>query len=234
LPNYSAHVLDEADEPVGLGAAGELCIGGAGLANGYIGAPELTAERFVEIEGLGRLYRSGDRVAWREDGTLTFLGRNDAQVKIRGVRIEPGEVEAALAAQPGVARAAVIARPDSRGQMRLLAYYVADLDGEAPSPEALRSHLERHLPLHMVPAAILQLDALPLTPNAKLDTRRLPGCSKSCWAPATSTSRPTFSIWAAIPCWRPSWPVGCAPNSESSCRSGPCSRRRASGIWRPA
>jgi amino acid adenylation domain-containing protein len=198
LANYSVHVLDDTDQPVGLGAAGELCIGGAGLADGYIGAPELTAERFVEVEGYGRLYRSGDRVAWREDGTLSFLGRGDAQVKIRGVRIEPGEVESVLAAQPGVGRAAVIARPDSRGQMRLLAYYVAELEGEAPSPEALRNHLERQLPPHMVPAAIMQLDALPVTPNAKLDVRRLPEPTATARRPGAAPRTPMEQKLAAL------------------------------------
>ncbi len=110
LPNYTAHVLDGALQPVGLGIEGELFLGGAGLAEGYLGRPDLTAERFIDHPALGRLYRTGDRAIWNSDGTLGFLGRNDAQVKIRGFRIELGEIEAVLRRQPSVAQAAVIAR----------------------------------------------------------------------------------------------------------------------------
>ncbi len=172
LPNYSVHVLDAALQPVGIGAEGELCIGGAGLAEGYLNLDEPTAERFIMHPVFGRLYRTGDRGFWREDGELAFLGRSDAQVKIRGFRVEPGEVEAVLRSHPGIAQAAVIARPDARGAMRLLAYTVpqqAELD-----LDDIRALLQRNLPAHMVPAAITALPSLPLTHHGKLDERALP------------------------------------------------------------
>ncbi|HEX7240625.1 MAG TPA: amino acid adenylation domain-containing protein, partial [Longimicrobiaceae bacterium] len=170
-----ARVLDRAGSPVPAGVAGELCLGGVQLARGYLGRPELTAERFVPDpyaeEPGARLYRTGDRVRWLADGVLEYLGRTDEQVKVRGFRIEPGEVEAVLLAHPGVREAVVVAREGA------LVGYVT---GTAGSGE-LREDLRASLPEHMVPSALVVLEALPLTPSGKLDRRALP-------APGAGTS----------------------------------------------
>ncbi|MFH9769694.1 amino acid adenylation domain-containing protein [Streptomyces microflavus] len=176
-----AYVLDSSLRPVPAGVTGELYIAGPCLALGYLGRPDLTAERFVAdpfgaLHGVpgGRMYRTGDLVRRREDHTLEFLGRSDDQVKIRGFRIELGEIHARLAAHPQVAAAAVIARETGHGK-RLLAYAVpVKADGTAPTPNGLRDHLAAALPEHMVPATVTLLDALPRTANDKLDHRALP------------------------------------------------------------
>ncbi|HYG61196.1 MAG TPA: amino acid adenylation domain-containing protein, partial [Thermoanaerobaculia bacterium] len=168
------HLVDPGFRPVPLGAAGELTLGGSGLARGYLGRPDLTAERFVP-DPFGRsgerLYRTGDRARWLPDGNLQFLGRIDQQVKIRGVRLETGEIESALAACPGVRAAAVVAT-GAVASRTLTAFLVLEPD-TAPSPPALRAHLRERLPEAMVPAAFVALDALPLTPNGKVDRRAL-------------------------------------------------------------
>ncbi len=161
------------------GVPGELCLGGIGLARGYLGRPGLTADRFRPHPFAGtpgvpagaRLYRTGDAARWRADGEIELIGRLDHQVKLRGLRIELGEVEAALRLHPRVARA-VVAAQGAGDDRRLVAYVVAATD--APSPAELRAHLRTALPEHMVPAVFLNLDALPLSPNGKVDRARLP------------------------------------------------------------
>ena len=190
LPDLSLHVLDRRLEPQPIGAPGELYVGGAGgagLAQGYLGRPDLTAERFIPHpfcagpsgEPGARLYRSGDLARRLPDGGLEYLGRIDQQVKIRGFRVEPGEIEAVLASHPGVRAAAVVAREDwPKGSAdaaghRLVAYVVPGPGGEE-ALEGLRDHLAARLPDAMVPSAVVVLDSLPLTANGKLDRRALP------------------------------------------------------------
>ncbi|HVS00275.1 MAG TPA: non-ribosomal peptide synthetase, partial [Thermoanaerobaculia bacterium] len=175
LAGRRALVLDGNGEPVPLGVVGEIHLGGDGLARGYHGRPDLTAERFVpDPWGEGsRLFRTGDLARHLADGRLEYLGRRDAQVKVRGFRIEPGEVEAALALYPGVDEAVVTARPGPAGDLRLVAY-VASAAGAAGGAGELRAYLEELLPAYMVPSSFVTLAALPRTPNGKLDRRALP------------------------------------------------------------
>jgi len=214
IANTRLYVLDTHGQLLPIGVPGELHIGGDGLARGYLGRPELTAERFIphplRDEPGERLYRTGDLVRYRMDGTLEFLGRLDTQVKVRGYRIELGEVEAALAQQPGVQAAVVVAREDRPGDRQLVAYVVASPEGQgqgAPATiETLALALRGRLPAYMVPAAFVLLDALPLTPNGKTDRRALPSpagrpdepARRGYVAPRTPLERALARIWEDV------------------------------------
>jgi natural product biosynthesis luciferase-like monooxygenase protein len=201
IANTQLYVLDEERKPCPVGVTGELYIAGAGVTHGYHNRPEMTAERFVANPfGAGRMYRTGDLAAWRADGTMGFMGRADDQVKIRGHRIELGEIESALAAQPGIAQAVVVAR-DAPGGAQLVGYVV----GEEVDEDALRAALALRLPDIMVPARIVAVARMPLTPNKKIDRKALPApMAKAAAAqvedaaPAGGTQAAIAQVWSAI------------------------------------
>ncbi|OJF15797.1 non-ribosomal peptide synthetase [Couchioplanes caeruleus] len=206
MVNTSVYVVDPLRRPVPIGVAGELYIGGDGVAQGYWQRPELTAERFprdVLGPGTGRFYRTGDVVRWRGDGNLEFLGRVDDQVKIRGFRVELGEVETALARHPEVAAAAAVARRGDSGHVRLVGY-VVPAGSRAPDLAELRAFLTDHLPAQAVPSAIVALDALPMTPNGTLDRRALPAVDESEVDPSrrvpprTPVEAVLVDVWAKV------------------------------------
>jgi len=177
IDNTTVYIVDAGMRPVPIGATGELLVGGDGLARGYRGRPELTAERFLPVAAAGgaRLYRTGDLARYWSDGRIEFLGRSDSQVKIRGFRVELGEVEAAMNALPGVAESVVVARGDVSGTSMLVAYYIPATPGASGiSQETLREGLGRTLPGYMIPSVFVALAEFPLTPNRKVDRRRLP------------------------------------------------------------
>jgi amino acid adenylation domain-containing protein len=176
IANTEFYILDNERQPVPVGVDGELYIGGDGLARGYLGHPQLTAEKFVAhpfSSQPGQLYKTGDLARYRPEGNIEYLGRVDNQVKIRGFRIELGEIEAVLARQVGVRQGVVIVREDEPGEKRLVAYIVKAAE-RAPTTKELRSYLKKKLPDYMVPAAFVTLDTLPLTPNGKVDRNSLP------------------------------------------------------------
>jgi amino acid adenylation domain-containing protein len=194
IANSSAYVLDANGEPVPLGESGELCVGGDGVARGYLNAPELSRERFVADPFAGdpaaRLYRTGDRARFRADGLLEFLGRDDRQVKIRGYRVEPGEVEAALGKHPGVGEAAVVVV--ERGAEKELIAHVVPSRGSTLDEPLLRAHLRRHLPAYMLPHKIILRSHLPLGPTGKIDRHELARTAPRASVP-TSAAMPRFS-----------------------------------------
>ncbi|MES5820832.1 amino acid adenylation domain-containing protein [Streptomyces sp. RG80] len=200
--NTKAYVLDSRLNPVPVGVEGELYFAGDHVARGYWRRPVLTAERFVadpfDPSG-GRMYRTGDLAVWRADGTLELRGRADGQLKIRGLRIEPGEVEGALTSHPAVVQAAVVVREDRTGVRRLVGYVVPVAEADCP---ALLAHAARKLPAHMVPEALVVLDALPMTPNGKLDRAALPAPAASGEttgrAPRTAQERALTDLFAEV------------------------------------
>ncbi|MFE1961871.1 amino acid adenylation domain-containing protein [Streptomyces sp. NPDC059479] len=193
LPNVRTFVVDAEDQLVPVGVPGELCVAGVGLARGYAGRGDLTADRFTPHPFPStpgeRWYRTGDLVRRREDGALEFVGRIDEQVKVRGVRIEPGEIEAALTAHPAVAAAVVATHRPESGDTELVAYLVAAPGTPLPESEELRALLAARLPESMIPSVTVPLDAIPLTPNGKVDRRRLPS--------PESRDQPDGTAWTA-------------------------------------
>src|SRR5205814_8762975 len=207
IANTRIYILDSSREPVPVGVGGEIHIGEAGVARGYLNRPELTAEKFVKdrfvADEKARMYKTGDLGRWLADGNIEFLGRNDDQVKIRGFRIELGEIEATLASHAGVREAVVVAREDEPGEKRLVAYYTSSRE-QATGAEELRSHLSSKLPEHMVPAAYVRLESLPLTANWKLDRKALPAPEGEAYAvreyeaPRGETEQKLAEIWAEL------------------------------------
>ncbi|WP_433273797.1 non-ribosomal peptide synthase/polyketide synthase [Actinosynnema sp. CS-041913] len=209
LDNTDVRVLDAELNPVPPGVLGELFVAGAGLARGYLGRPSDTAQRFV-ADPAGppgaRMYRTGDLAVVRRDGVVVFAGRADQQVKLRGFRIEPAEVEARLVEHPDVTAAAVVVREDRPGDRRLVAYAVGahrrdhGRDHRGLDPEALRGHLSRALPAYAVPSAVVPLDALPLTPNGKVDRRALPAPEYTARGrePRTEAERVLCALFAEV------------------------------------
>ncbi|HEX2078088.1 MAG TPA: amino acid adenylation domain-containing protein [Longimicrobium sp.] len=203
VPNTTCYVLDGRMRPVPPGVWGELYTGGDGLAMGYLNRPEMTAERFVTIQVDGRperVYRTGDRARWMDDGALEFLGRTDFQVKIRGFRVEPGEVEQALQAHPAVRGATVVPRDDAQGEKRLVGWFV----GDAPVDD-LREFLRGRLPDYMVPAALVRMEALPLNRHGKVDRGALPdpgapvdAAAGGYVAPRTEAEELLAALWGEV------------------------------------
>jgi len=210
LANVALHLLDTNREPVAVGIPGELYISGAGVARGYLHRDALTAERFVEVDGVGRAYRTGDRVRRLEGGAIEFLGRADDQVKIRGYRVELGEIEQALLAHPAVSQAVAILQAGESA--RLVAYVVARAGGsdystahaERLTPEGVIEWAAARLPEYMVPTAAVMLERLPLSANGKIDRAALPDPAETAAeptrrvAPRTETEEAIAAIWMDV------------------------------------
>ncbi|ATB51485.1 MupA/Atu3671 family FMN-dependent luciferase-like monooxygenase [Corallococcus macrosporus] len=206
IANTQVHVVDRHLQPVPVGVPGELLIGGDGVARGYLGRPELTAERFLadpfHPDDSRRVYRTGDLARWRADGALEFLGRADFQVKVRGFRIELGEIEAVLARHPAVRQGVVVVRADGGGDRLLVGYVVPE--GEAAGAPELRRFLALHLPDYMVPGLFVTLPELPRTPNGKVDRRALPApdfqgdAGGARVAPRTTAEMQLAALWAEL------------------------------------
>ncbi|HLJ89057.1 MAG TPA: phosphopantetheine-binding protein, partial [Candidatus Angelobacter sp.] len=201
--NTSMYILDVYGEPVPIGVAGELYIGGAGVGRGYLNRPELTGERFLP-DGIGggqRMYRAGDMARWLGNGEIEFIGRNDWQVKVRGFRIELGEIEAKLGQVQGVREVVVVAREEGPGKQRLVAYYTGE---EALEAHGLWLEASQRLPEYMVPGAYVYLEKLPLTPNGKVDRKALPEPEGEAYAqqvyeaPEGEIERILAGIWAEL------------------------------------
>ncbi|HKT50848.1 MAG TPA: amino acid adenylation domain-containing protein, partial [Candidatus Angelobacter sp.] len=207
IANTQIYIFDRHGEPVPIGVAGEIHIGGAGVARGYLNRPELTGDRFVpdpfSNEPGARMYRTGDLGRRLADGNIEFLGRNDFQVKIRGFRIELGEIEARLREHEEVQQAVVLAREDTPGDKRLVAYYTTR-EQNSVGAQKLRAHVATKLPEYMVPAAYVKLESLPLTPNGKLDRKALPAPEGDAYvmrqyeAPQGTTEELLAGIWAKL------------------------------------
>jgi acyl carrier protein len=206
LANTQLYILDEQLKPVPVGVAGELHIGGHGLARGYLGRPDLTAQRFIanpfSPESGSRLYKTGDWARYQPDGNVECLGRMDQQVKIRGFRIELGEIEATLRQHPSVANALVTARTDASGEKRLVAY--VQTRNDAPPESQWREFILTKLPPYMVPSHFVTLKEFPLTPNGKIDARRLPQPGevptpeRPYLAPEDNCERALAQIWEEV------------------------------------
>ncbi|MEH2027051.1 non-ribosomal peptide synthase/polyketide synthase [Nostoc sp.] len=212
ISNTQIYILDQNLQPVPVGVSGELHVGGAGLARGYLNQPELTQEKFIpnpfdnsKIKSQkSKLYKTGDLARYLPDGNIEYLGRIDNQIKIRGFRIELGEIEAILSQHPGVRENAVVAREDIPGEKRLVAYFVPQLE-QTPTTNELRIFLKEKLPQYMVPSAFIRLELLPLTPNGKVDRKALPvpdsdntQLAVSFVAPRTSVEKVLAEIWANV------------------------------------
>jgi amino acid adenylation domain-containing protein/non-ribosomal peptide synthase protein (TIGR01720 family) len=208
IRNIQVYVLDQYLQPVPIGVPGELHIGGAGLARGYLNRSELTEEKFIpnpfSDEPGARLYKTGDKVRYLSNGNIEFLGRLDHQVKIRGFRIELGEIEAVLTQHPAVRETVVIAQEDQLGNKRLVAYVVPNQE-QVPTHSELRRFLKQKLPEYMLPSTFVMLEALPLTPNGKVERRALPAPDKSrnsledgFVAPRTPAEEILATIWAEV------------------------------------
>jgi amino acid adenylation domain-containing protein len=195
IANTQIYILDEQLRPVSAGQSGELYIGGAGLAKGYLNRPELTAERFIAhpFEPGKRLYRTGDLACYLPDGQIAFLGRADHQIKLRGYRIEPNEIVSVLNAHPAVQMSVVVAREDTPGNKRLVAYVVL-APGSSISANALREALATTLPDYMIPSVFVQLETLPQTSNGKIDRAALPAPDDACLLPEEESAGPTTPV----------------------------------------
>ena len=205
IANTQIYLLDAALQPVPAGVVGELYIGGEGVARGYLNRPDLTGQRFIadpfSARPGARMYRTGDLARYRPDGNIEFLGRIDHQVKVRGYRIELGEIEALLDQHPAIGQAVVLAREDTPGNRRLVAYLTSE-HGPLPAASELRSYLKEKLPDYMVPTAFVTLPSLPLTPNGKVNRNALPAPSPGAAeessryvAPRDETERRIAAIW---------------------------------------